>query len=75
MKPGFLRNTSITKHKTKMDFQNLFTRKLSSAKRPGAVVFNAGCNEQVFSPKIWKKKTGADPSCRFREKRKPIPKK
>jgi len=37
---------------------------------PGALLFNAGCNEQVFSPKTWKKKIGADPSCRFREKRK-----
>jgi len=33
------------------------------------VLFNAGCNNQVFSPKPWNK-IGADPSCRFREKRK-----
>jgi len=36
----------------------------------GAVLFNAGCNEQLlfypFSEK--KKKNGANPSCRFREK-------
>jgi len=33
------------------------------------VLFNAGCNEQVFflNPE---KKFGADSSCRFREKRK-----
>jgi len=30
-----------------------------------SVFFNAGCNEQVFSPKS-RKKFGADPSCRFR---------
>jgi len=35
--------------------------------RAGAVLFNASCNEQVFS-KSWKK-IGANPSCRFREKR------
>jgi len=33
------------------------------------MLFNAGCNKQVFSLKPWKK-IGADPSCRFREKRK-----
>jgi len=32
------------------------------------VVFKAGCNEQVLSPKPWEK-FGADPPCRFREKR------
>jgi len=32
------------------------------------MLFNAGCNEQVFSPKPWKK-IGTDMSCRFREKR------
>jgi len=35
--------------------------------KAGAVLFNAGCNEQVFFPKSWKK-FGSDPSCRFREK-------
>jgi len=35
--------------------------------RPGTVFFNAGWNEQVFS-KSWKK-FGADPYCRFWEKR------
>jgi len=42
---------------------------------PGAVLFNAGCNEEVFSPKSWKKKKkiGADLSCRFREKHKNAP--
>jgi len=39
------------------------------AYRLGAGLFNAGCNEQVFSPKPWKK-IRADPSCRFPEKRK-----
>jgi len=39
-------------------------------KAPEAVLFDEGCNEQVFSPKSWKKKFGADLSCRFREKRK-----
>jgi len=34
--------------------------------------FNAGCNEQVFSPKSWKKFC-ADPA--FQEKHVPIPKK
>jgi len=34
---------------------------------PGALLFNAGCNEQVFYPKLLKK-FGADLSCRFREK-------
>jgi len=33
------------------------------------LLFNAGCNEQVFSSELLKK-IGADPSCRFREKRK-----
>jgi len=33
-------------------------------------VFSASCNEQVFSPKLWRKKIGTDLSCRFREKRK-----
>jgi len=33
---------------------------------PGALLFNAGCNEQVFSSRAWKK-FGTD---RFREKRK-----
>jgi len=37
--------------------------------RLGAVFFNVGCNEQVFSPKPWKKNC-TDPSCRFWEKRK-----
>jgi len=32
------------------------------------LLFNAGCNEQVFSPKPWKK-IGANSSCHFREKR------
>jgi len=36
---------------------------------PGAALFNAGCIEQVFCPKPWKK-YDADPSYRFREKRK-----
>jgi len=31
------------------------------------VFFNAGSNEQAFSPKSWKK-IGVVPSCRFREK-------
>jgi len=31
--------------------------------KAGAVLFNAGCNEHVFSPKP--KKIGADPFCRF----------
>jgi len=31
------------------------------------VLFNASCNEQVFSPKFWKK-IGADPSCCFPRK-------
>jgi len=35
---------------------------------PGALLFNAGCNEQVFSLKTGEK-IGADPSCRFWEKR------
>jgi len=30
------------------------------------VLFNAGCNKQVFSPKPWKK-NWPNPSCRFRE--------
>jgi len=34
--------------------------------RPVAVLFNAGCNEQMISPKPWKK-TGADLFCRFWE--------
>jgi len=33
------------------------------------VFFSTGRNEQVFHPKPFKK-FGADPSCRFREKRK-----
>jgi len=33
------------------------------------VLFNAGCNELVFSPKSWKKLL-VNPSCRFHEKRK-----
>jgi len=33
------------------------------------LLFNAGCNGQVFSPKPWKK-IDTDPSYRFREKRK-----
>jgi len=32
------------------------------------LLFSAGCNEQVFSPKPWKRKKIS--SCRFREKRK-----
>jgi len=32
------------------------------------LLFNAGCNKQVFSPKPWKK-FGTNPSCRFRDKR------
>jgi len=36
---------------------------------PGSVLFNAGYNKQVFSPKS-RKKFGTDPSCCFREKRK-----
>jgi len=32
------------------------------------VLFNAGCKEQVFSPKPWKK-FDADLSCCFQEKR------
>jgi len=35
--------------------------------RPGALLFNAGCNEQVLSPKSLKK-FGADLHCRFRKK-------
>jgi len=38
----------------------------------GALLFNAGSNEQAFSRKPWKK-IGADPSCRFREKHKNAP--
>jgi len=34
------------------------------------VIFNAGSNEQMLSPKSWKKKFSANPSCGFREKRK-----
>jgi len=34
--------------------------------RPGAVFFNSGCNEKVFSPKPWRK-FRADPWCHFRE--------
>jgi len=34
------------------------------AQRPGPLLFNAGCNEQVFSSKP-SKKIGADLSCRF----------
>jgi len=37
------------------------------ALKPGAVFFNAGCNDQVFSPKP-SKKFDADPFYRFREK-------
>jgi len=33
------------------------------------MLFNAVCNKQVFSPTPWKK-FGANPSCRFQEKRK-----
>jgi len=33
------------------------------------VLFNGGCNKQVFYPNPIKK-FGADPSCRFREKHK-----
>jgi len=36
---------------------------------PGAVLFNAGCNDQVFFLNT-EKQFGADPSCCFREKRK-----
>jgi len=36
------------------------------------LLFNAGYNEQVFSPKPLKK-FGADPSCRLGEKRKNAP--
>jgi len=32
------------------------------------MLFNAGCKQQVFSPKPWKK-FGADPSCRFWKKK------
>jgi len=32
------------------------------------MLFNAGCKDQVFPPKPWKKKICADPCCRFREK-------
>jgi len=39
-----------------------------NASRPGAVFFNVGCNEQVFLN--LGNKIGADPSCRFLEKRK-----
>jgi len=42
--------------------------------KAGCSVFNAGCNEQVFSSKPWKK-FHEDPSCRFQEKCTPIPKK
>jgi len=34
----------------------------------GTLLFNAGCNEQVILLKP-EKRIGADPSCRFREKR------
>jgi len=34
---------------------------------PGAVLFNADCNKQVFSSEPWKK-FGANQSCRFRRK-------
>jgi len=38
--------------------------------RPEAMFFNAGCKEQLFFPKPWKKIFRAYPSCHFWEKRK-----
>jgi len=42
---------------------------VNNSLKAGALPFNASCNEQVFSPKPWKK-ISADSSCRFRAKRK-----
>jgi len=37
--------------------------------RPSALLLNAGCNEQVFSPKPWKKKNLAQIRLVVRDKR------
>jgi len=49
---------------------NIFSKTLESVvlTKPGAMLFNASSNEQMF-PLNPRKKIGADSSCRFREKR------
>jgi len=60
-------------------FPMIFDYYFISVQRPGAVFFKAGCNEQMFHSKPWKKerkkkKNGAESCCRFREKCKLSPK-
>jgi len=46
----------------------IFCKDIKTRLKAGCIAFNAGCNEQVFSPKPCKN-FDADPSYRFREKR------
>jgi len=61
---------SCSVREKKRKFAKLFLEPLSRVNlKPVALLFNAGCNEQAFSRKLWKK-IGADSSFRFRHKRK-----